>query len=229
MKTEVFSDAEAVARHAARWVASEARAAAADRPFTLAVSGGATPWKMLRALADEDVPWSRLHLFQVDERVAPAGDPDRNWTRVQEHLLGHAAIPESQLHPMPVEEPDLAAAAASYARTLVEVAGRPAALDLVHLGLGADGHTASLLPGDRVLEVADADVALTTNPDQGRRRMTLTYPVLDRASRILWLVTGASKRTMLRRLQAADPSVPAGRVRQARALVLADRAAEAAP
>lgn len=230
MKTEVFPDAEAVARHAARRIASQARAAATDRrPFTLAVSGGTTPWKMLRALADEDVPWARLHLFQVDERVAPAGDPDRNWTRVQETLLAHAAIPESQLHPMPVEAPDLAAAAAGYARAIADVAGMPPVLDLVHLGLGPDGHTASLVPGDPVLGVADADVALTTNPYQGRRRMTLTYRLLDRAGRILWLVTGASKLEMLRRLQAADPTVPAGRVRQERAVVLADRAAAGAP
>ena len=226
MKTEVFSDAEAVAQHAARWIACQARAAAADgRSFTLAVSGGSTPWKMLRALADEDVPWDRLHLFQVDERVAPAGDPDRNWTRVRDSLLAHAAIPESQLHAMPVEAPDLAAGAAGYARAIAGVAGMPPVLDLVHLGLGPDGHTASLVPGDPVLEVAEADVALTTNPYQGRRRMTLTYPLLNRSSRILWLVTGASKREMLCRLQAADPSIPAGRVGQERALALADRAA----
>jgi 6-phosphogluconolactonase len=182
---------------------------------------------MLRALAGEDVPWGSVHLFQADERVAPAGDPDRNLTHIQESLLAPAAPPPGQIHAMPVEEADLEAAAARYAAVLASVAGTPPVLDVVHLGLGPDGHTASLVPGDPVLEVASADVA-PAGPYQGRRRMTITYPVLARARSVLWVVTGAGKAEMLRRLQAGDRSIPAGRVRADRALVLADRAAAAA-
>ncbi|MDH3212062.1 MAG: 6-phosphogluconolactonase [Myxococcales bacterium] len=226
MKVEIRRDPDAVARRAAGVVAADARAAVAERGrFTLAVSGGTTPWKMLRALADEDVPWQDVHLFQVDERVASASDPDRNLVRLRESLLEHAPLPEAQLHAMPVEDVDLEAAVLRYARTLADVAGSRPVLDLVHLGLGADGHTASLVPGDPVLDVEAADVALTANPYEGRLRMTLTYPLLDRARRILWLVTGASKADVLVRLRGADASIPAGRVRRDHALVLADRAA----
>jgi 6-phosphogluconolactonase len=182
---------------------------------------------MLRALAEEDVPWGAVHLFQVDERVAPAGDPDRNLTHLRESI-GAVALPPDQLHAMPVEDADLEAAAARYAAALRTVAGDPPALDVVHLGLGSDGHTASLVPGDPVLEVAGADVALS-GPYRGCRRMTLTYPALDRARTVLWIVTGAEKAPMLRRLQAGDRSIPAGRVGADRALVLADAAAAGRP
>ncbi len=226
MKLEILGDAEQVARRAASVVAEEARAAVAERGcFSLAVSGGSTPWKMLAALAQEKVPWRHVHLFQVDERVAPAGDPDRNLTHLEESLLARAPLPKEQLHAMAVEDADLEAAAQHYARELEAVAGAPPALDLVHLGLGPDGHTASLVPGDPVLDVADRDVALTARPYQDYRRMTVTYPLLARARRILWLVTGSSKVEMLERLRSGDPSIPAGRVRSDRALVLADRAA----
>ena len=225
MKIEVLADADAVARRAAAYIAGEARAAVAARGrFVMAVSGGRTPWVMLRALADEDVPWKSVHVVQVDERVAPAGDPDRNLTHLRESLLEHAPLPPEQIHAMPVESPDLDAAAREYARTLERIAGSPPVLDLVHLGLGSDGHTASLVPGDPVLDVTDRDVALT-GVYKGRRRMTLTYPVLNRARRVLWLVTGGDKAAMLPRLTAADTTIPAGRVRQEEALVLADRAA----
>jgi 6-phosphogluconolactonase len=225
MKIDVLADADAVARKAATLIAAEARAAVAARGrFLLAVSGGHTPWLMLRALAGEEVPWAGVQLVQVDERVAPAGDPDRNLTHLGESLLSRAPLRPEQVHAMPVEAPDLEAAARSYARVLQEIAGAPPVLDLVHLGLGPDGHTASLVPGDPVLEVTDADVA-PTGVYQGRRRMTLTYPILNRARRILWLVTGSEKAGPLVRLRDADPSIPAGRVRQDRALVLADRAA----
>jgi 6-phosphogluconolactonase len=222
---EVFKDADSVARAAAATIAADARAAVAARGrFTLAVSGGHTPWIMLRALADDDVPWAGVHVFQVDERVAPAGDPDRNLTHLRESLLQHAPMRPDQIHPMPVEEADLEAAAAQYALTLREIAGSPPALDLAHLGLGPDGHTASLVPGDAVLDVADEDVALT-GLYQGRRRMTLTFPAINRARRVLWVVTGSEKVEMLRRLREGDLSIPAGRVRRERALVLADRSA----
>src|SRR5215475_2514913 len=213
MKIEVFADADAVAREAAAFVAAEARAAVAARGrFIIAVSGGHTPWQMLQDLAGQDVPWDKVHVMQIDERVAPAGDPDRNLTHLRESLLSRAPLKPEQVHAMPVEASDLDAAAAQYARTLEGMAGSPPVLDLAHLGLGPDGHTASLVPGDRVLEVTDRDVALTGGVYQGHRRMTLTYPVLDRARRILWLVTGAGKVEMLVRLLNGDPAIPAGRV-----------------
>ena len=212
MKIEILPDADAVAKGAAKFIAAEARAAVAERGrFVMAVSGGKTPWQMLRALANESVPWSGVHIVQVDERVAPAGDADRNLTHLRASLLSHAPLPESQIYAMPVNETDLEAAAASYARTLEKIAGAPPVLDLVHLGLGADGHTASLIPGDAVLNVADRDVAMTGIYQQ-RRRMTLTYPLLQRARKILWVATGAEKVEMLVRLCAGDVSIPAGRL-----------------
>jgi 6-phosphogluconolactonase len=223
MKVEVFSDADAVARQAAALIATEARAAVAARGrFIVAVSGGHTPWAMLRALSGEDVPWPNVYVTQVDERVAPAGDPDRNLTHIRENL--RAPLASEQILAMPVEAPDLQAAVARYAASLQEIAGSPPVLDLVHLGLGPDGHTASLVPGDRVLEVTDADVALT-GIYQGRRRMTLTYPMINRSRRILWLVTGSEKVEMLGRLRKGDASIPAGRIRQDQAIVFADQAA----
>jgi 6-phosphogluconolactonase len=226
---EVFDDPDTVARAAADLVAAEARAGFPARgKFTVAVSGGRTPWLMLRALADEDVPWAGVHLVQVDERVAPDGDPDRNLTHLRESLLARVPLRSGQVHAMPVEATDLEAAARAYAGELRAVAGEPPVLDLVLLGLGPDGHTASLVPGDPSLEVTDADVAVA-GPYQGRRRMTLTYPVIDRARRVLWVVTGAEKTAMLRRLLDGDRTIPAGRVRQDRALVLADRAAADEP
>ena len=225
MILDVLADADAVAREAARIIAAAARLAVAGRGrFILAVSGGRTPWSMLRVLAGEDVPWANVHLVQVDERVAPAGDADRNLTHLRASLRSVASLRPDQIHAMSVEEKNLEAAAASYARTLRRIAGSPAVLDLAHLGLGADGHAASLVPGDPVLNVTDADVALTGTYQQ-RRRMTLTYPLLNRSRRILWLVTGAEKAAMLVRLRDGDTTIPAGRVCQANALVLADRAA----
>ena len=225
MKIEVYSNADAVAQKAAALVAAEARAAVAARgSFVMAVSGGHTPWLMLRALGGEEAPWDALHVAQVDERVAPAGDPDRNLTHLRESLLEHAPLRPEQIHAMPVESPDLEAACAQYATTLERIAGSPPVLDLVHLGLGPDGHTASLVPGDPVLEVMDTDVALT-GFYQGRRRMTLTYPILNRSRRVLWLVTGSEKAGMLARLQAGDRSIPAAGIRRDHALILADSAA----
>src|SRR5205085_4855927 len=124
-----------------------AREAVAKRGiFTMAVSGGRTPWVMLRELANEQVPWDKVHVFQIDERIAPAGDPDRNLTHLRESLLSHAPLRPEQIHAMPVEAADLPAAALRYARTLQEFAGAPPVLDLAHLGLGPDGPTASLVP-----------------------------------------------------------------------------------
>lgn len=225
MKIQVFPDGAAVALEAAKFIAAEARAAVAARGrFTLAVSGGHTPWQMLRALAGQAVPWAQMHVFQVDERVAPPGDPDRNLTHLKESLLEHAPLKPDHIHAMAVEEADLDAAAAKYAKTLQQLAGSPAVLDLAHLGLGPDGHTASLVPGDAVLKVTDRDVS-TTGVYQKRRRMTLTYPMLNRSRRILWLATGPEKVEMLQRLQKKDATIPAGKIVQENALIMADQAA----
>ncbi|MGI8802010.1 MAG: 6-phosphogluconolactonase [Solirubrobacteraceae bacterium] len=214
---DIRPDAEAAARRGAQAIGRAARDAV-DRQgsFALAVSGGRAPWRMFELLAEEDVPWDRVDVYQVDERVLPAGDDGRNLT----HLIRSLPAPaRSRVHPMAVTDPDPDAAADRYAAAL------PDALDLVHLGLGPDGHTASLVPGDPVLEVADRRVALTGGEYQGSRRMTLTYPELARARRLLWLVTGAEKAEPLRLLLAHDPSIPAGRVQPREALILADAAA----
>src|SRR5467141_2422859 len=225
MKIEVFSDDELTARAAAKFVAAESAAAVAARgQFVMAVSGGRTPWIMLRALGNEEFPWARVHVMQVDERVAPAKHPDRNLAHLRETLLDHSPIRREQIHAMPVESPDLEGAAGQYASQLGEIAGSPPTLDLVHLGLGPDGHTASLVPGEPVLNATDVDVAVT-GVYQGRRRMTLTYPIINRARRILWLVTGNEKVSMLLRLRKGDQSIPAGRICQDRAVIFADRAA----
>ena len=225
MKLQVYTDPETVAREAAKLVAAEARAAVSTRgSFVMAVSGGHTPWQMLRALAGENVPWNTVHVVQVDERVAPAGDPDRNLTHLRESLLDHAPLRPEHIHAMPVESSNLQAACAEYAHILQTLAGSPPVLDLVHLGLGPDGHTASLVPGDPVLEVKDVDVALT-GIYQGRQRMTLTYSIINRSRRVLWLVTGSEKAGMLPRLLTSDARIPAGMVRADHALVLADQSA----
>lgn len=180
MNIDVLADADVVAHQAAALIATAARDTAAARgQFILAVSGGRTPWQMLRTLANENMPWHVTHIVQVDERVAPDGDPDRNLTHLHESLLEHAPIRPEQIHAMPVNAPDLDKAAVDYARQLQEIAGTPPVLDLIHLGLGPDGHTASLVPDDPVLNVTDRDVALT-GLYQNRRRMTLTYPMINR-------------------------------------------------
>ncbi|MGE5780088.1 MAG: 6-phosphogluconolactonase [Hyphomicrobiales bacterium] len=227
MKIDVYTDDHGVARKAAAIIADAARVAATSRGrFIMAVSGGHTPWLMLRTLADDELPWQHVQVFQVDERVAPVGDPDRNLAHLRASLLDRVPLPADHIHAMPVEAADLDRAAGQYARTLEEVAGSPPVLDLVHLGLGPDGHTASLVPGDPALDVTDADVALS-GPYQGHRRMTLTFPIINRSRLVLWLVTGGEKAQTLVRLRDGDRSIPASRVRQDRALVLADRAAAA--
>lgn len=225
MKIDVFPNADSVAREAAVIVAAEARAAIDARgAFVMAVSGGRTPWAMLHALAHEDIPWEAVEIVQVDERVAPAEHPDRNLTHLYKSLSGQTRLSPDQIHVMPVGASDLDEAAAQYEMELQQIAGSHPVLDLVHLGLGPDGHTASLVPGDPVLDVVDVDVALT-GVYQGRRRMTLTYPILNRSRRVLWLVTGHDKAEMVRRLRAGDASIPAGRIQNDHALMLADTAA----
>jgi 6-phosphogluconolactonase len=216
----VLPDAEAVAKRGAELIAEAAEEAAADRDrAAIAASGGCTPWQMYGQLEEHRIPWQATEIFQADERVAPPGSPERNLT----HLVAALSIgAQGSLRPMPVDDEDLEAGAERYGDSL------PEALDLIHLGLGPDGHTASLVPGDPVLEVSDRRVALTGGAYQGHRRMTLTYLELTRARRLLWLVTGAEKRDPLTKLLAGDRSIPAGRVEPRDSLVLADRAAAGA-
>jgi 6-phosphogluconolactonase len=230
MQIEVLANDDAVAKAAAGVIADAARKAVAERGvFTLAVSGGKTPWAMLKDLASEEVPWSQVHVFQIDERIAPEGDPDRNLTHLHESLLGNALIPKENIHAMPVNAADPVEGAKHYEKTLQEICGNPPTLDMAHLGLGPDGHTASLIPGDPVLEVTDRDVALTdpVNLYQNRRRMTLTYPMINRSRKIMWLATGAAKVPMIVRLKAADHTIPGGRINQSKALLFTDTAAAA--
>lgn len=228
MEIIVLETIAAVARRAAEAIAMDAREAVRARDmFVLAVSGGRTPWLMLGELAKEDVPWDAVRIVQVDERVAPAGDADRNLTHLHASLLDKAPISRDHIYAMPVEAEDLEAAATAYGEKLSKLAGTPPVIDLVHLGLGPDGHTASLIPGDAVLDVVYCDVALT-GVYQGRRRMTLTYPIINRARKILWLVTGSDKCERLVQLRDGDVTIPAGRVSQTQAMVIADRAAAAA-
>ncbi|HEX5610413.1 MAG TPA: 6-phosphogluconolactonase [Solirubrobacterales bacterium] len=217
-KLEVLGDERAAARRAAELIAEAGAAAVAERgAFDLAMSGGRSPWAMLAVLGDlEQMPWEQTQLFQVDERVAAPGSEDRNLTHM---VLGLSMAHQSTLRPMPVTQRDLEAAAGEYESSL------PERLDLVHLGLGPDGHTASLVPGDPVLEVRDRRVAITGGEYQGHPRMTLTYPAIDAARQILWLVTGPEKRDPLAKLLAGDASIPAGGVKNEQMTVVADEAA----
>lgn len=226
MRVEICAEGEAAARGAAH-VADVLRAAVAARGrATVAFSGGSTAEPLLQALADVDVPWSAVHVLQVDERVAPEGHPDRNLTTLRRRLVDRVPLPPERLHAMPVEATDLHGAAARYAGILQVLAGRPPRLDLVHLGLGPDGHTASLVPGGPLL--ATPGPVGVTAPYQGRRRMTLTLPVLSDARQVLWFVLGAAKAAMVRRLVDGDPAIPAGKVERSRALLLLDPPAASA-
>lgn len=214
MVTRTVADPEEAAREAARVVEMAADSAIRDRgQFNFAVSGGRTPWRMLELLSEGSLPWSKTALFQVDERIAPSGSIERNLTNL---VLSLPLSCQAAIRPMPVGAEDLEAAAESYAYSL------PEQLDLVHLGLGPDGHTASLIPGDPVLEVTDRDVAITGGEYQGTRRMTLTYPPLDRARQVLFLVTGEEKREALAELEAGDQSIPAGRVANSNTVLVTD-------
>jgi 6-phosphogluconolactonase len=218
IETEVFADDRDASRRAAEIVAEAGREAVAERSeFSLALSGGKTPWGMLGHLGEmEGMPWERTRIFQVDERIAPPGDDARNLTHMVQVL---SLSRQGTLRPMPVTSRDLDAAAAEYE------AGLPERLDLVHLGLGPDGHTASLVPGDPVLEVSDRRVALTGGEYQGHRRMTLTYPALAAARQILWLTMGEKARDPLAKLLAGDRSIPAGRVENEHMALVADETA----
>jgi 6-phosphogluconolactonase len=218
IELEVAGDERAASRRAAELIAAAGDEAAAERGrFAFAMSGGRSPWAMLAILGElEGMPWDRTELFQVDERVAAPGDEARNLTHM---VLGLSMDHQATLRPMPVTQRDLDAAAREYEASL------PDRLDLVHLGLGPDGHTASLVPGDPVLDVSDRRVAITETAYQDHHRMTLTYPALNEARRIVWLVTGPDKPDALQKLLDGDESIPAARVHNDHVIVVADEAA----
>ena len=198
---------------AAAVMAQELKARIALRGHaSIAVSGGRTPWPVFERLSKAPIRWTAVDVFQVDERVAPPGSTDRNLTGLTETLLDR--VPATA-HPMPVDAPDLEAAAHRYATEL------PPSLDVVHLGLGDDGHTASLVPLDPSLLIEDQLVAIT-DPYRGHRRMTLTRPALDSAGLIVWIVSGADKAEMVERLLAGNTSIPAGLISQERAVLVTD-------
>lgn len=221
----VSNSAESTALSAAKGLANSIRAAVQARgQCTLALSGGSSPKGLLAALAKEQLPWQSVHIFQVDERAAPAGSPDRNWTSLQAMLLDHIEIPTNNIHVMPADDDDLQGAAKRYAAKLTAVAGPQPVIDIVHLGLGGDGHTASLIPGDPVLGETESDVAVS-GKFQGYQRLTLTYPCLRRARQLVWFVIGANKAAMLEKLLQADQRIPAGRLGHDRNVVYADQLA----
>jgi len=225
MRLEVAKTAPGAAEFAARLIATVLGVAIGRRTrASLALSGGTSPLPMLRALAREPLEWSAVHVYQVDERVVARGDSARNLVALHEILVWRGPLPRRNLHPMWVDRADLSGATHSYAEELTQVAGDPPILDLVHLGLGSDGHTASLFPGDPALEVTDRSVALTTEHN-GHRRMTLTFPVLNRARSVVWLVTGGDKAGVVADLYAGGAPFPAGRVARHRAVLVADEAA----
>jgi len=225
MQIHVFDDAQGAAEFAASRIATDARSSVAERgSFSVALSGGTSPWPMLSFLAAEDMPWARVHIFQVDERVVPSDDPRWTFEKLRSVLLSRVPLPADNVHPMPVHMDDLQTAAEKYQRTLTKVLGSPPVIDLVHLGLGADGHTGSLVPGSP--DAANAVPEVMVSPVyEGSRRITLTYSILSRARTILWFVLGQDKAEMLRRLIRGDTSIPAGRIERSRAVVVADKAA----
>ena len=229
MNLEILTDADALAARAAEVIVDAGVRAIDERgQFVLAVSGGSTPRRFLGELARRsDLDWTRVHIFQVDERVAPDGDAARNATMLDEAFLTADLMADHALAGvwlMPVTEPDVEAAALEYGRLMDETTGSPVVFDLIQLGLGDDGHTASLIPGDAVLDVTDCDVAVTGDY-RGHRRMTMTWPVLDRAKEQLWVVSGEAKQWALDRYLENDPAIPATLPTQARATVLVDAAA----
>jgi 6-phosphogluconolactonase len=225
VKVEILPDAAAACRRAAERLCALVSEGTGARPrFVMALSGGTTPWPMLDDLAAQALDWRRVHIVQTDERLVGPDDPARNLTQLRAHLVSHVPLASDQVHPMPVDAEPPEDGAARYAALLAELAGTPPVLDVVHLGLGSDGHTASLVPGDPVLDIVGQDVA-TSAAYGGCRRMTLTVPAINRSRNVLWLVTGAGKAEALARLLDADPAMPAARIERKRAVVVADRAA----
>lgn len=225
MEIRTFQSADEVAKEAAIYIADRIRENVARKgSFTMAISGGRTPWEMIKELAKEDLHWEKVFLFQVDERIAPDAHPDRNLTQLFKAIEGTKLVLRLNIFPMRVTADNLNEACEEYADHITRLTEN-GKFDLIHLGLGTDGHTASLVPGDAVLAVQDKTVAITGDTYQGRHRMTLTYPLINQAAKILWVITGAEKAEMLNRLLHQDPSIPAGKIDQHHAIVLTEESA----
>lgn len=225
MRIEIYPDTASASQRAAALIAQCAAQSVAERGrFVMALSGGTEPWNAFRLLAREPLPWAGIQVLQVDERVAPEGHEDRNYTHLCRSLIDRVPLPDANVHPMPVNEQDLPQAAERYAALLTKLTGSRPGIDLVHLGLGQDGHTASLAPNEPVVEILDREVAVT-NEFRGLRRMTLTFAAINRARHIVWLVVGEAKSAALARLLTGHSKDPAGRVKEENATLIADRAA----
>lgn len=225
MEIRTFQSADEVAKEAAIFIADRIRESIVKKGFfTMAISGGRTPWEMIKELAQEDLPWEKVHLFQVDERMAPDAHQDRNLTQLFKSIEGTKLVLRLNIFPMRVNAEDLDDACGEYESHILRITEN-GKLDLVHLGIGTDGHTASLVPDDSVLEIVDKGVAVTSGEYQGRLRMTLTYPLINQAEKILWVITGAEKADMLNRLLHRDPSIPAGKIDQHHAIVFTEESA----
>jgi 6-phosphogluconolactonase len=224
MEWRASEDAATTEGIAAEFIAARLAQAISARGSTmLALSGGETPWGMFERLAAQPVHWNGVHLFQVDERIVPRDHQARNLKRLLASPLARC-VPSANLHAMPVELDDAEEAASQYAIDLIACAGNPPLLDVVHLGLGADGHTASLVAGDPVLEESCRWVGVSRRYEN-YRRLTLTLPTLSLARCVVWFVLGAARREAMSRLLAGDLTVPASRVRRDQAICFSDRAA----
>lgn len=220
---EVFGDARRLAARAAELFEGQISFARRERGRVSIALSRPTPPEVFERIGRARIPRRDVHVLQVDERKAAKDSDERNLKLVKRELSSWLATAE--LHAMPVDGA-LARGAAAYEQTLVELCGRRPVIDLVHLGLGPDGHTASLLPGDPVLDVRDRCVAVTKR-HKGHQRMTLTYPVLDRARLVVFIVTGEEKRDALARVLRGDRAMPAARLGASNVVILADRAAAA--
>ena len=211
-EVQVLADPLGVAAAAAEWIT--ARSAECDT-FRIACAGGSTPTLLYEALASpgfrDRVDWPRWRVFFGDERAVPPDDAASNYRLVRDNLLDRVPISPHHVHRIEAERIDLDAAAAEYSRLLEGEAGDPPRLDVVLLGLGPDGHTASLFPGTDALEVTDAWAVRGRAPMAPEDRITLTLPVLNAAMNVAFLVTGATKADALRAVRAG--TVPAARVR----------------
>lgn len=226
MKIHIEQDADQLALEAAAWIGEQARHAISERRmFSIALSGGRGPHGLFEALAREKIDWERVHLFQVDERAAPLESPERNFRAIRSLLVERVSIPCEQLYPMPVAREDLEAAAADYAATLERVLGPGSVLDLVHLGIGEDGHTASLLPGDPASETGAP--VIVSMEYEGYRRLSLNYHILSGARQRCWFVTGPAKSEVLPRAVDGDAGIPAGRIERDNTWFFVDQAAGA--
>jgi 6-phosphogluconolactonase len=191
----VAATASELARQAANWLALElARAIDANGSGTLGLAGGRTPEPAYRELAsDPRIPWSQVDVFFTDERAVPPDDPESNYHMVDRALLSRVPIPEGRVHRMEAERRDRDAAALEYARAL------PPRLDVLLLGLGADGHTASLFPGAGALDERDRLVVPVVGPKPPGERLTITPPVIEAARKLAVIAAGADKADMVAR------------------------------